>query len=723
MFFLRRVAVVPAAWLALAATQPLQAQVTPAVDFSQATRSLVEVVDSSTIDFLMFELFLEPLQPPDRLQLIDVTRNGFGPDDILIAYPSGEVFLIPEFVPDSVQTIMGMWRPEVDYRMDSGNMPTSALAALIADEPDASRQAENAILYDLVQAVERSYRDLPVAILFERDSLGFSFQLWDYNRDAMRYAPRPAFVSDSAVSSVLSMLEDVGYMPGANRVRLGVSLESQGESVATVDRALLGISTMADAQTRSLAVRTVLLGSYDRDRSGAIDTASEIDAPTCEVWTVLEGAFPDFLSNLGFTDSNSPYLGNITLNIAENVKGPASRRIDACLAGEAPPPTDPDEVIPTPETPLPELVEQYAELSAAADIVRGAGIHAPGSADWTSAVETVLVGRFDEDASGLVDAPHEVASVPCEVWEAVDATHPSFLDDFGFRGAGAFLGEGVGVASGQRRAVTARATQCVNADTPTATVRLHRAPVRSALLPPTAIREAVTIPLRGLGDVPDEESRYLPAKTVLLAMFDLDRSGFLDRAPELDAIPCEVWGALDVTFPGFGERFGFVRPSRGTPYRGNIVLNVSDQLRAPAERRILACREGITPPVTTEALLDVGRTARVSLPVELADFLELQAAATVAQSTASSQPGSAAWAATVRSVLVGHYDFDGSGTLDRAHEIDAIPCLVWATTEATYGASLNDLGLGISGDFLADRIGIAAAQRARVAARVERCLQ
>jgi hypothetical protein len=707
--------------LALGAIQPIQAQVSPSIDFSQATRSLVELSDSSTIDFLMFELFLAPLQPPDRLQVIDVTRNGFGPDDILIAYPSAEVFLIPEFVPDSVQAMMGMWRPEVDYRMDSGNMPSSALAALIADESDTSRQAENAILYDLVQAVERSYRDLPVAILFERDSLGFSFQLWDYNRDAMRYAPRPAFVSDSAASSVLSMLEDVGYMPGANRVRLGVSLESQGESVATVDRALLGISTMADLQTRSLAVRTILLGSYDRDRSGTIDTASEIDAPPCEVWTVLEAAFPNFLSDLGFTDSQSPYLGNLTLNIAPNVKEPASRRIDACLAGETPPPTDPDEVVPTPETRLPELVGRYSELSAAADIVRGAGIHAPGSVEWTSAVETVLVGRFDEDASGLVDAPYEVESVPCEVWEAVDATHPTFLDDFGFRGGVTYLGQGIGVAPAQRRAVTARATQCVRGDDPTTLVRLRRASVQSPLLPPTAIREAVTIPLRGLGDVPNEESRYLPAKTVLLAMFDLDRSGFLDHAPELDAIPCEVWAALDVTFPGFGERFGFVRPSLETPYRGNIVFNVSDRLRAPAERRILACREGITPPVTAESVLDAGGTAGVLLPVELADFLELQAAATVAQSTASSQPGSAAWAATVRSVLVGYYDFNGSGALDRADEIEAVPCLVWATTEATYGGNLTDVGLGIEGDFLADRIGISAAQRGRAASRVEMC--
>ena len=58
------------------------------VDFTQVTRPVVQLTDSSAIDFLLFELFFEPLETPTRLQVVDVTQNGFGPDDVLIVYPS-----------------------------------------------------------------------------------------------------------------------------------------------------------------------------------------------------------------------------------------------------------------------------------------------------------------------------------------------------------------------------------------------------------------------------------------------------------------------------------------------------------------------------------------------------------------------------------------------------------------------------------------------------------
>ena len=79
------------------------------------TRPVVQLTDSAEIDFILFELFFEPLEIPNRLQVIDVTQNGFGPDDVMIVYPSVEVFVIPEFIPDSVQTVMSGWVPEVEY--------------------------------------------------------------------------------------------------------------------------------------------------------------------------------------------------------------------------------------------------------------------------------------------------------------------------------------------------------------------------------------------------------------------------------------------------------------------------------------------------------------------------------------------------------------------------------------------------------------------------------
>lgn len=159
----RRWAVLGAVLLVVVASHAAEAQ---EVDFTQVTRPVVQVTDSAMIDYILFELFVEPLAPPTRLQVIDVTQNGFGPDDVVIAFPSVEVFTIPAFLPDSVQALMSSWQPDVEYRMDSGNMSASALGSLIGSEADEARRAEGALLYDLVQAVEelsRSPRRAPVS--------------------------------------------------------------------------------------------------------------------------------------------------------------------------------------------------------------------------------------------------------------------------------------------------------------------------------------------------------------------------------------------------------------------------------------------------------------------------------------------------------------------------------------------------------------------------------
>ena len=79
------------------------------------------------------------------------------------------------------------------------------------------------------------------------------------------------------------------------------------------------------------------------------------------------------------------------------------------------------------------------------------------------------------------------------------------------------------------------------------------------------------------------------------------------------------------------------------------------------------------------------------------------------------------WATLIQSTLVGHYDLDGSGSLDQTDEVIEVPCPMWATIEATYGAPLSELGLAAEGEYFADKIGIAIEQRLLVAARILAC--
>lgn len=573
--------------VALAWPAAATAQQRSDIDFTQVTRPVVEVVDSSTVDYLLFELFIEPLQPPTRLQVIDVTQNGFGPDDVMVSYPSVEVFVIPEFIPDSVQTIMSGWTPEVEYRMDSGNMSSEALASLIGAQTDPERRAEGAILYDVVQAVERSYRDIPVAMLFQRDSVGFTFQLWDYNRPSMEVSAveeRTDLLPDSAVSAVLQMLREVGYVPGENAVGTGISLESRGEGVVTVDRALQGMTRLPNEQMRLLAAQTVLLGSFDLDRSGAIDRAVEIDAPSCAVWRALEEGFPGFLAEFGFDDGGEPYVGDAVLDIAENVRVPANRRAAACLRGEEPPATDPAEVsAPTAIGVLPESVERFVRLEAAGEILQRAGRLGTTSEQWSEEVRQILANRFDRDRSGLLDRAVEIRAIPCDVWQAMAATHPDYPYGLGFLAGDVYPADHLGVGPDQRQETLARAGDCVQASQTTAA-----------------------------DDVP-------------------------------------------------------------------------------------------------------------TIPQGLSEFLDGLTAAQIARNAASVEPGSLRWATVVQTSLLGQYDLDGSGALDQADEIVEIPCPVWRTIEATYGAPLSDLGFGIGGEYFGDQIGITRDQRSLATARIRGC--
>ena len=554
------------------------------VDFTQVTRPVVQVTDSATIDYLLFELFLLPLEQPTRLQVIDVTQNGFGPDDILIAYPSVEVFTVPGLVPDSVQTIMSGWRPEVEYRMDSGNMSSNALASLIGSEPDSTTRAEGALLYDLVEAVERSYRDLPVALLFQRDSLGFTFQLWDYNRPAMTYTPRPEFIPDDDVAVVLEMLREIGYVPGENVVGAGLSLETQGAGVVTVERALQGMMRLPSEQMRIIAAQTVLLGSYDYDRSGAIDRAPEIDGPGCEVWVALENAFPNFLRQFGFTGAE-PYVGDVVFYFDRNVQSPAFRRASACLRGEAPPVTDPADVTePQSASGLPEAVERFVRLEAAGEILQQAGRLGTSADEWSEAVKRILESRFDRDRSGALDIPVEIRSIPCDVWQAMAATHPDYPYGLGFLAGEVYMGDHLGVAASQREELLARSSGCVQASSRTATVQ-DGPEVPPGLQEFLDVLTAAGI-ARSARGVDGGSVRWANVvQSSLVSHYDLDGSGALDQTDEVIAVPCTVWTTIEATYGSPLAELGL--SEEGDYYADQIGIAV-DQ-RELASARIRAC--------------------------------------------------------------------------------------------------------------------------------------
>lgn len=171
------------------------------LDFSQVTRPVVEVNDPELVTYLLDALILLTEGETTSLEVIDITRNGFGPDDVVVVHPSMETHKLPPVLPLDVQEIMNGWQLEANTQYDGANNDAEAYHPERDPELTTSRQkAERAVLYDLLRVLERNYRDRPISLLFERNDEAFTFEMWDYKEDALVYTPPPPAQPDTVAA-------------------------------------------------------------------------------------------------------------------------------------------------------------------------------------------------------------------------------------------------------------------------------------------------------------------------------------------------------------------------------------------------------------------------------------------------------------------------------------------------------------------------------------------
>ena len=174
-------------------------------DVSQIFRPTAEIIDSGSIQELLDALLL-PDDPVDveRIEVIDITNNGFGPDDMLVIHPSMNMYIIEQPDPD-IAEIMRSWNFEEQQRDASNELSADYFYPEGADTLDLDLISEeqmmdlvqNSILSDLLESLNRNYDALPISLRLERDQQGFTFQMWDYEREAFSFTPRPPATPDS----------------------------------------------------------------------------------------------------------------------------------------------------------------------------------------------------------------------------------------------------------------------------------------------------------------------------------------------------------------------------------------------------------------------------------------------------------------------------------------------------------------------------------------------
>lgn len=181
-----------------------QQRVIDGVHISQIFRPIAEVTDKTLIEMFLSDYFIaEDAAGVTKIELLDVTSNGWGPDDIMIVYPSLAVYTIEQPSP-RIQSMMSEWFFD-DKQIDAVNQdpdnfyPFDEIPEEQKDWP-IERQisvAQNSILSDLLGSLSRNYHMMPISMRFERDGEGFTFQMWDYDPTAFNFNRRPRGENDT----------------------------------------------------------------------------------------------------------------------------------------------------------------------------------------------------------------------------------------------------------------------------------------------------------------------------------------------------------------------------------------------------------------------------------------------------------------------------------------------------------------------------------------------
>ena len=167
-------------------------------------------------------------------------------------------------------------------------------------------------------------------------------------------------------------------------------------------------------------------------------------------------------------------------------------------------------------------------------------------------------------------------------------------------------------------------------------------------------------------------------QALMLEGFDSNNSGAINTAGEVALVDCATWKALDTGVKekyeyGLRSIYGF---EEGYSWVG-YAIGFDESIRVAADASLAACLSGAPAPAAAAAPAAAG------------------GGAVATQIAALPNPASSEWDESVKKIVVAAYDANGSGMLNTADEISAVPCDAWKAMDdgvkATYGFGIRTI--------------------------------
>ena len=401
------------------------------------------------------------------------------------------------------------------------------------------------------------------------------------------------------------------------------------------------------------AVKPILLGAYDSDGSGTIDSSSEVARMPCSTWHALDDGVQEkwdygLRTIYGF-EAGYSWVG-YALGVDEGIRPTADSYLAGCQAAEWPT---------TGSTAAGASTSSGTPATGVAARILGRPEEG-GSTEWDNAVKPIMVGAYDTNSSGWIDTDGEARAVPCDVWKALDDGVKNkwsygLRTTYGFEPGYSWLGYMVGFDESVRTTAGSALKTCEDSGFTSSGA------ATGGLGTTGATGTGVAGRIRGLAEEGGSTGWDSAVKPIMVDAFDSNGSGTIDVQSESQAIPCDTWKALDEGVRAkwsYGLRviYGF----QGGGWLGNLI-GFDESIRSTSDGHAAACG------------LDTGSVA--------------PAAATPAPSGGDGvgtqirnrpeESGSDSWDAAVKPILLGAYDLNGSGTIDNAAEVSSVSCDAW----------------------------------------------
>ncbi len=165
---------------------PVSTTIAQRAEVSQRVLPVAELSDLNFIGSFLEDQFISPADPNyTSAAFLDVTRDGFGTNDLLVLYPSEEHFLLSEYLPEAMINVLSVQNLATDYNLST----VRTMSQVIADEAEQEADPKKALAGALLRSLLVYYPAGNFQGYIDQIGEDVRLSFWGYEESGWQFVP------------------------------------------------------------------------------------------------------------------------------------------------------------------------------------------------------------------------------------------------------------------------------------------------------------------------------------------------------------------------------------------------------------------------------------------------------------------------------------------------------------------------------------------------------